>query len=383
MIRVDKNKLAIFGVSFHAQKCLYKLNRDGKDIDCYFDNNLYGETYRGKTVLKPTQKNVDGKFILVAVSEKYYQTIRKQLIEMGLIEFKDFMYYTLLNKKIAIMYGNCHIEIMKSFLQSSKEFMKRYAFYPMPVIMEMNSSMMTKEVLENCDLFLAQDIRRENPYGEEFSVDIIINKLSSKCVLHIIPNLFKLGGLYFPQYRYDFNNCNNDSAYIEGRWDLFGFFPFKDSIIDCLVEMGMDAESIISKCTSGKNFTIQEIEKCKEECINKIRKREDKWDIKCADFIEKNYKEHRLFYEPEHPTNFLFRYICKEMLALLNIYEDIHTDNNLGNYETPIYPEVKAYLGLNFDVEKVRSENDSRSLGSVTSYEEYIMQYLWWRHKKG
>lgn len=372
-------EIGIFGAGLHAQRCLYMLNENKLDICCYIDNNLAGKCFRGKKILEANQKNLKGKAIIVAVSEESYQSVRVQLMGYGLKEFSDFIYYKLLRHKTAIIYGNCHVAVMKEFLKSSRIFSSVYSFYPLPVVMDLNASMISNDVLSHCDLFLGQDIRENNPFGEVYSIKQIVSRLSRTCQILIIPNLYKLGTLYFPQYKRNFNNDNDDGFYQNGRWDRYGFFPFSDSIIDNLVKHGMNTREIISQCISGNNFSSREIEQCFESCIKKIRERERTWDIKCAEYIEKNYKSKRLFYEPEHPTNIMFEYICRNLLDLLGISDLIHTDVNLGYYETPIYPEVRNALDLTFDTEMVRFENDERRLDVICSHEEYIKQYLWWR----
>ena len=378
-IDLYNNNLAIFGVGLHAQRCLYLLNTKNIDIECYFDNRFAGKTFRGKKVLEVTTDNLRGKLIIIAVSAEKYQSVRVQLIELGLKEFCDFIYYKLIDHKMVILYGNCHIEIMKAMLQNSKKFSCIYSFYPLPVIMEIDSSILTEDILTNCDLFLGQDIRDNNPFGELCSTSKIVSRLSSTCDIYIIPNLYGLGTMYFPQYKKDFNKHEWDGFYINGKWDQFGFFPFSDSIIDDFLRRGMDDNSIISQCVNGKHFSADEIEKCFDDCIKKIREREKNWSIKCSDYIEENFKFNRLFYEPEHPTNVMFEYICQEMLKLFDISDEVHTNINLGYYETPIYPEVKEILGLKFETEIVRMDNNERSLNAIESYAEYVKQYLWWR----
>lgn len=375
-------KIGIFGIGFHAHKCLYLLNRNEINPVCYYDNNNEGINNRGIRVLAPDRITVSGVFIVVAVSEDKYQLIRKQLLDLGLKEFDDFIYYSLINHEMAILHGNCHIGVIKNLLNSSKSFSEKYAFYPIPVIMELDPQMVTDEVLEKCELFLGQDIRKENPYGDFFATERVVERLRKNCKILIIPNLFGLGTLYFPQYKKGFNNGNRMvSMYIDGKWDPFGYFPFKDSIIEGLYEKGYKKEEIIEICESEECITVDEIKSCFESCILKVRMRENNWDIKCEEFILENYKTHRLFYEPEHPTNFMFDYICIQILKNLGIHECVSTFENLGYYEAPIYPAVYNCLGLEFDASVVRKDNNKRSLKNKMGLKEYIEQYLWW-HKE-
>lgn len=378
-ILILNKKIAIFGIGVHAQKCRYYLNRSKIDIVCYYDNNYYGITYRGKKVCCPAEKDLKGKVIIVAVSENVYHEIRKQLLSYGLKEFHDFIYYTLIDRRIAIAYGNCHMNIIKSFLRSSKLFSQAYAFYPLPPIMQIELSMISGEVLRNCDLLLSQDIRKDNSYGEEFAIDKIKNELSIDCKHIIVPNLYKLGFIYFPQYKSGFNRNYAQGLFLNGKWDEFGLFPFSDYYIDKMLEEGVSIDVIVKKCSSGTCFSAEEIIKNFDDALLKIKLRELSWDIKCSEYIERNYKKKRLFYEPEHPTNVIFRYICQEILRLLGIADEISANDNLGNYETPIYPEVKETLGLLFENEKVRINDKSRNLDEIASYEEYVRQYIWWR----
>ncbi len=378
---LSEKNIGVFGVGFHSHKCLYLLNRNNIDPVCFFDNYNKDCFFRGKPVLSPNKDSLSGKYIVVAVSEDKYQSIRRQLLDIGLIEFADFIYYRLINHDMAILYGNCHIGIIKKMLESSIVFSEKYSFYPMPVIMELDMQMVTKEVLDECRLFLGQDIRKENPYGENFATEEIEKKLTKECKILIIPNLFGLGTLYFPQYKKEFNNGNRMvSMYFDGKTDPFGYYPFKDSIIEELYSRGYEKNEIIEISENEKCITRNEMDSCFQSCINKIRTREKKWDIKCSEFIINNYKTHRLFYEPEHPTNYTFEYISNQILQKLGIHDSFYTIDNLGCFEAPIYPVVCKYLGLKFDVSVVRHDNNTRALENKMGLKEYIEEYLWW-HK--
>lgn len=53
--------------------------------------------------------------------------------------------------------------------------------------------------------------------------------------------------------------------------------------------------------------------------IEKLRKREEKCDIKISDYIENNYREKQLFYDPNHPTNKVIYEKGRQIMSVLDL----------------------------------------------------------------
>lgn len=84
-------------------------------------------------------------------------------------EIRDFIYYDSYNKKIAVLHGNCHMNVVHEYLASSEEFINKYVIYPIPRIQVNSKGYIEQSLLEICDLMIIQDIQEENAYGFKLS----------------------------------------------------------------------------------------------------------------------------------------------------------------------------------------------------------------------
>ena len=154
-------KIVLFGAGNRAKKFLVKWHQK---IDIYqiFDNFKEGYFY-GYSIKKPYY-NTDLFIIIVMDSIDKYLLIRRQLLDLGFIEFKDFIPYTIYRKKIAMVHGNCHMTLIKRYLETSHKLNDIYGFYPFPQIQDIPKDLEIDEILKHCDLFIHQEIRKNNFY---------------------------------------------------------------------------------------------------------------------------------------------------------------------------------------------------------------------------
>lgn len=304
----------------------------------------------------------------------YYFEIASQLKEMELSEIENFIPYNLFNKKIAIIYGNCHTRIIKKYLESSHKFSNVYEFYDVSEIFRLkNDYRLEKSVLKNCDLFIYQYVSKEYR-GYRLSTDYILEYLNRDCKKISIPNSVGMGKMFFPQ------STSNPFNRIYKSSELGGLFPYGDENIIKFMENNISINEIIhnlKKKIYSKNYILLNFNIVFKKLIDK----EKYWDIKISHFIKKNYKKKLLFYDPGHPTNYLLKKIAKEVLKNLNIYDKIQIIDgiNLDIHQMPIYPCVRKCLKLKFKTKKLRctfpvEEFRYRKL----TFEDYIREYISW-----
>lgn len=310
-------------------------------------------------------------FIVVATREEVYMEIKEQLKELGYREFLDYAYYQHLGKKIAMLHGNCHMDVVKRFLLSSKQFKDRYCVYPNRLIQNIKEKCLNEEVLQNLDLFIHQDIRSDNCFGYKLSDEYILPKLNRECLQITVPNLFGLGSILFPQSVFNKNN-----PALSGNRE--GYFPHGDIIIDKAVEEGQDMQEIL-ELIKGDVFSREEILDNFRIGMEKIAKRELNWDIKIYDFIVENYKKVKLFYNIGHPTNTVMLEIALGIMKILGINDEISCNYEMDYYEEPVYDCVKRGLGLEWEESEIRKRGGK--LESKMMIEEYVKEYLFWCHQ--
>lgn len=368
--------IVVFGTGEHAARCSYALKNIGIAISYYLNNNKKVDFFCGRKVYSPDKDNVRGVFIIVAVREGVYLTIQKQLQELGLCEFCDFLYYKWIDKKMVLVHGNCHTAIIKKYLESSDVFSKSYAIYPIPEIHRNKEGRINDIILKNCDILIHQDIQPNNQFGYFLSDEYICKRIKPGVKEIIIPNLFGIGQAFFP-LQAESNRMNN--APLANGQDINAYFPYKDSIIEKCVYEGKNAKEIIDIL---KSDTVLERDLVIDNFLfymNKVKEREKNWDIKIYDFIMQNYRKEKLFYDIGHPSNALLKQISKGILQMIGIEDDnIYTEVKLNAYEIPVYFSVKKYLGIEWNDLRLRDGMNTKKMCEDMDFDEYVYEYLWW-----
>lgn len=385
MLQYDRSKkYIIWGTSIVSARFSYAV-RNRIHIEFYIDNAVerkQGEadySFLGREVLKFEEYmklNKDDYYIIVAVMESTYPIIKGELGRAGYEEFTQFAYYECFNKKLAILHGNCHMNIMKRFLLSSGEFSDRYMVYPNPLIQDNKEKCITDEILENCDLFIHQDIRADNEFGYQLSDEYLLPKLKQECIQVTVPNLFGMGLAFFPQWGMVSNKWNN--SVLRGGADHNGVCPYPDRIIDKAVFEGKSFQEILS-LIKGEVFSKEDIWSNFQTYMDKICEREKNWDIPIYSFIMQNYRKEKLFYDKGHPTNIVIKKIVIGILEKLGIEDrNISSDMAMDQYEEPVYDIVRETLGLEWEDCEIRKGQGTAKLCEKMTREEYVKEYLFW-----
>lgn len=305
--------------------------------------------------------------------------IKNKLKEKQFVEFEDFVIKNYYDKKIAILYGNCHMESLSECLNKHKAFTERYVIYPiMPIYMVKDESYFDDPIFKHCDLFIHQSIRKNNRYGGKFASENIIQSLKPECKVIAVPNLYHLPMCYFPQY--------TEEQELKHRIGQTVFF--RDKIIDEQYKRGISAKKIGKMYYSTDcGITKEEVENLWRVFLAKVEQREADWDIKILDFIKRNKKE-MLFFDPNHPRPILIKYIAKELCNTLNIITDGIDNMNinlLDTYEMPICKSVIDYFDMNLSLMDVELRvSGLKIINKKINISEYVNQYTSyiWQEKK-
>lgn len=366
-------KIVLFGTGMSAERFYYQ-NKEKFDFQYCLDNSdsRIG-IFHGLPIYKPNLENVKNHFIVVA-SLRYIE-IKEQLIQYQLKEFVDFNYdHVFGEKKQVILHGNCHNSIIMQYLLQSKEFSDKYGFYPVPMIYLNQKKEIDSAVLKKCDLFIHQDIRSDNGCGYKLSDEYILSQLNKTCKTITIPNLYGLGGGFFPQLLPQ--NRNNKPILN----DQNGMFPFADCKIDSFMQEHIPMEKMISNIKEDALYSLEETRNNFERFAEKIQAREKKWDIKIYSYIMENYKTNQCFYEINHPTNFVLEKISRDILKYLGFDDKGISiiEKGLNEVEVPIYPCVKNQLGLLWEEKYVRVNSTKKLKNGNMDLEEYVKEYIYW-----
>ena len=355
---MNTKKIIVFGAGKTGEKFVYqyfnKIN-----IRCFWDNQKTGD-FLGYEIEKPNY----GKNYFIIVASSSYLEIREQLMYMGYREFSDFIPAQIFKKKVAIAYGNCHMNAIKLYLECHREFSLEYGFYPLPMIQLLkNRKLEYKMIFKYCDLFLHQSIRKDNVYGEEYSSEQMLRCLKRTCKVISVPNLYGLPKYLFPQLE------------IHRQWQQGALCPFFiDSNVVTWLDNGVKKETIIKYIADGGVYYKDEIISMWEMFKLKLDRREQAWDIKISDYILDNYKKERLFCDINHITSKMAKEIAIRILTYMGYQEKIFLELPImDDMETVIYKDVREALGLEFEDCVIRKH----SFGSV-SLNNCEMNLDWW-----
>lgn len=377
MKRTIAENFVIWGTGLDAAKLYYEINEEYK-IDFFIDNkNKINGPYIGKAVycFSDALKRITNQKILVAVP-RAYDVIKKICLENELEEFQDFYPGQFLTRKMVVLHGNCHMDIVREYLNSSQEFKKRFFIYDIPRICHENFNEISTSILRNCDVFVHQDIRTENLYGYNMSDEYIRQFLKKDAMDITFPNLFGMGRMFFPQFYW-----NKENAPLNAGADANGIFPHGDKFLDEAIRNKISIDEICEMIKKDV-FSSDEIRQVFNEECKKIKDRELNWDIKCLEFIMDNYKKNKLFFDQGHPTNYLMKYLVVQLLKLLSVVDsNIYSNKCMDEHEEFVYYCVKKELNIEWDETQVRKSSYARKLTDYMDRREYIEEYIWWKNK--
>jgi hypothetical protein len=308
-------------------------------------------------------------FIVVTTSRVNYYEIKDVLSRYGMTEYEDYIWAPLYGKKLIALHGNCHVNTIKGYLRSNEEFNARYGICEIPLIQLNKDGHIDMNLLKHLDVFVHQDIRKDNQFGERLSDEYNRQFLKRECVDITIPNLFGYGRMFFP------GHCSNPYNYV-CEYNTLGLLPGADrALIECF-EKNMSVEQICNYLLKNPYSNIEIINNFNEN-VRKLREREKNWDIPVTDFLMENYKDKKLFHDPNHPTLFVMKYITEKLLDMLGI-KDRHLsyDVAMNDWEVFIYPCVMNALGMSYDNQIIRVGNSNKIVDKM-GFEEFIKTFCY------
>ncbi len=352
-------EIIIFGAGKTGEKFIYHHFEDIK-VNCFWDNYKTGKIL-GYEILRP---KAGGKCFIVVTSPCYIE-IRRQLLQMGYQEFTDFIPYQIFKKRMAVVYGNCHMEVIRLYLERHREFASEYGFYPFPMIQQLKDIQWDfSSVLQHCDLFFHQSVRKNNIFGEEYSSESMFQYLPKSCETIALPNLYGMPKYLFPQ--------------LDMRAGSVGQFApfFLDCNIALWIKEGKRLEEVKKYILGGGVYSHEEIKTMWTSFVEKLKEREKEWDIKISDYILSNQRKNKLFSDPNHISSKTACEIAGLVLKYMGYEGKPGCELSLmDDLEAIVYKDVKEALGLEFEEVYLRKY---QIFNGISSYEmdedEYIAQ---------
>lgn len=378
-----KKQYILYGAGWEAERFYYRFD-DRNQIEFVIDANKKG-TFHGLKIYRFEDIPCDLKNykIIIATEIAPYFSIRK-LLKAN--EYHNYTWSKVIGgsdgRKIVLVNANCYGRAYKEYLLSNQWFNERYRIIDIPAIHEYvkyDDKDIPGELLEACDVYIHQDVRAENQFSYFLSDEYILPRLKRECISVTVPNLVGFGRFLFPTVQGGFKKID-----IAGSpWQLFA----EDAFIDSFYQKYPDINELIEHITTDSPLSDEEVIKIFKECMLKLKKREEKWDIKISDFIMENYKDEKLFSDINHPTPYLMKEICERLGRYLGLEGKVgNIKEDLGAVEGFVWPFVKNALGLRWSQRHVRRNNVSLSwtklAGESLDIREYIREYVWLEYEE-
>lgn len=376
-----KHCIALYGIGTEGEKFYFNY-KDTCEI-CYVIDRQNQRTFHGKSVytLDEALGEKQKVLIVVACGKNIYLEIREVLENKGLVEFQDFIWYEYIDKKMVILYGNCHMSGIESYLMSNPYFRQQYYVKRFCVTEEVP----TKEELQACGVLICQDINDNNKLGVP-SYDKLFELTKDECVKILIPNLFGLN-LFFPQiyeseeWKRHLRNDGYDGEVYQATVRRIGI---PDENIRQLWKEGKSIDEIVDIIQNKDVYQGSDILEDFNAKMHKLKSREEKCDIKISDYIEGNYRSKKLFFEPGHPTGDVLTEKGRRICSFLSvpIEESCLVNCNIDTVELFTYGCVKRALQLDFEEKHVRNYDCSATIGNrPLDIREYVRQSIIWLYQ--
>ena len=241
----------------------------------------------------------------------------------------------LVPKKRVVIYANCQGDTLQRILAYHSTLADEYDLFGAHLLSNytyMNTNTgLPYDILGEADLFIYQPISTDHG---KYSTNELLKTLKPGCKTVSFPYLYNYAFwevLVVSTVDYDVGVYGMNYAHLNQQ-------PITD-----LRDAGVPFEEVERRIRSGtidwkfaeRWTTTQSI----------LRDKEKDCDVKIADFLEANYRNHLLFYTQNHPSMFFLRHVAQEILKTLGydpsiLPNETHLlcpDYNSGNHEIPHY----------------------------------------------
>lgn len=277
--------------------------------------------------------------------------------------------------------GTCQIKAISDILSENEQFCSKYNIKNVTEVHKSSINEIEKLFKrKDIDLFICQPISTNYRKGIISTERLLQN---FKCEIIMIPFIYFDG--YFPGISYLYDENGN-------KVQKYGLNYYDKNILNHVLE-NINFNKVENYLIENHNFeeNLKRIEFLindtdyygKKECIRKVEASLKKLeirelfpydykkpvDVKISDFIRENYKNKRLFFTMNHPTDEVLYEITNRIMKKLNLNSvKFKQKDFLKDTIFPIYPCVKEKLDLKFDTTFSKISN----LKPVTNFNETL-----------
>jgi len=248
--------------------------------------------------------------------------------------------------KNILFYGNCQVGAIKDIM---KKTLYNYNITLILCWIENIDKNYFIEKIKDSDIIITQPINPNYRNTDYLDTEFILKNAKPEVKIIIIPSL------YFNFYYFDltYETLNNGELLR---------YPSDYHYKTIINNYNTDNNLIFNQINNVNLKLKEELENIALSSIEELKKRENemlkynnlrKCDIiTVSNYINDNYKNVLLFYSMNHPTKFIFHYIVKQIINILNIddFNNYNIDPLASNERGILYNCIQN--AVNFDITK-------------------------------
>ena len=233
--------------------------------------------------------------------------------------------------KRILFFGNCQPYALLTCLNLDSSYITHYECCYNTTLNKMEFT----KLINKHDIIITQPIDKNYRNIDYLNTNYILNNTNG---IVIIFNSCYFD-FYYPDLKYGYGKQPIDYHY-QYMVDCYK----RGDTIENYVENYVNNPALISKTSLLERATnsINELRKRDTKIREEYCKRSNVYFISISDFIEKNYRDKLLFYSMNHPSKYLFQFICENIITLLNVKNNInYTIDPLNKTKCILYKCLK------------------------------------------
>lgn len=220
-----------------------------------------------------------------------------------------------------LFFGNCQLYAIKQILNLDNTYNQKH--------IECFSTNVDKftftRFIQTSHIIITQPISDTYRDVDYLSTRYILQHVNKFCTVFIVDSC------HFDYYYFDltYKTANNRILEYPSHYHYNG-------LIDCYKENLPHEHFLINYVNNESLKTSEELDAIANNSLDELRRRnvenknkythENITFITTADFIQEHYKETLLFYSMNHPTKYLFHFICEQLIHHLSIKNTMNYD---------------------------------------------------------
>jgi hypothetical protein len=247
--------------------------------------------------------------------------------------------------KKCMIYGNCQAMAMKLFLSKYPAFSKEYVIIDIkPVhLLDKDDLPFLESATLSLDLFIHQPVSDNYKGMPQLSTKALINRLPGSCQVVSFPVA------YFTGYHPEITCLRDENGPVKNDP-----FPYHDINFLRLYHQGKTIQEILDIINDNDLYTESYIQTNLDKTLATLRSRENSLTVKLSDFIEREFRNVKLFHSFNHPSKEILEFLFESILKDVGIHVEIKLSSLLKNIDVlaqtsfPIHQSLHNKAGLNF-----------------------------------